>query len=164
MSYRYQTHTQVTLYRNETQTLPDETLNSSKFKHFTCQLLTFKIKMTAPSYRKLNHSMKRVIMGSDIYTLPGWKMLQWHALYIKYMDQTEWRMGHSCLKAGILPAPSAIRANVSAEGRRERHTLGTLLHSDLRKCQYTIVHYEHGIIKAEWEKRGRFGASFIKCW
>jgi len=57
--------------------------------------------------------------------------------------------GSQSLKAGILPASSAIRANVSAEGRRERHTLGTLLHSDLRKCQYTIVHYEHGIIKAE---------------
>lgn len=39
--------------------------------------------------------------------------------------------GSQSMKTGILPVPSAIRANVSAEGRRERHTLGTLLHSDI---------------------------------
>lgn len=54
------------------------------------------------------------------------------------------------VKAGILPAPSAIRANISADERRERHTLGIILYSEERKS--TITHtcsYEPGRIKAQ---------------
>lgn len=39
------------------------------------------------------------------------------------------------VKAGVLPAPSAIRANISADGRRERHILGIIPFSDMRKSQ-----------------------------